>query len=427
MHVAAVLLFDARPLRAPHGGLDMERIRDYLGSRLHLHPALSPTARAHPARWAPVWVDDARFNLFYHVRHTALPPPGEERQLKRLCGRILSQKLDVTKPLWEFWVVEGLTDDRFALVAKSHHAMVDGVAGMDLLAATLSPTPDNSFEAAPAWQPRPSPPRCSCCSATSHDAAPEWLALARQVPCVASNPWPALASARDALTGIVEYLTPGTVPASPTPLNPELGPHRRFDWVRMDVEAVKGIKRALGGTLNDVVLATVTGAVRRFLATRAHPLDGLDFRAMVPVNVRTAGERTRAREPGGELHRAVARGRARRADALPPGDGRDAEAEGVARRTGRRADRGAGRLDGHGRAHADHAAGSRTPGMEHRRDQRPRPAPPALPARGAPARSLPRGPAVQTAGCGHRAVQLRGHALSGGSTPIGTRCRICTI
>ena len=292
MHVAAVLLFDARPLRAPHGGLDMERIRAYLGSRLHLIPRYRQRLAHIPLDGHPVWVDDARFNLFYHVRHTALPPPGEERQLKRLCGRILSQKLDVTKPLWEFWVVEGLTDDRFALVAKSHHAMVDGVAGMDLLAATLSPTPDNSFEAAPAWQPRPQPTPMQMLLGDLARRGAGVVALARQVPCVASNPWPALASARDALTGIVEYLTPGTVPASPTPLNPELGPHRRFDWVRMDVEAVKGIKRALGGTLNDVVLATVTGAVRRFLATRAHPLDGLDFRAMVPVNVRTAGERT---------------------------------------------------------------------------------------------------------------------------------------
>jgi WS/DGAT/MGAT family acyltransferase len=123
MHVAAVLLFDAAPLRAAHGGLDMARIRAYLESRLHLIPRYRQRLAYIPLERHPVWVDDARFNLFYHVRHTALPQPGEERQLKRLCGRIMSQKLDPTKPLWEVWVVEGLADDRFALIAKTHHAM----------------------------------------------------------------------------------------------------------------------------------------------------------------------------------------------------------------------------------------------------------------------------------------------------------------
>jgi hypothetical protein len=120
MHVGVVLLFDARPLRAPHGGLDMERIRAYYESRLALMPRYRQRLAYIPLERHPVWVDDDRFNLFYHIRHTALPQPGEERQLKRLCGRILSQKLDTTKPLWEIWVVEGLEGDRFALIAKTH-------------------------------------------------------------------------------------------------------------------------------------------------------------------------------------------------------------------------------------------------------------------------------------------------------------------
>ncbi len=150
MHVAVALLFDAAPLRASHGGLDMERIRGYVESRLHLIPRYRQRLTHIPLERHPAWVDDDRFNLFYHVRHTALPRPGEERQLKRLCGRILSQKLDPTKPLWEIWVVEGLEGDQFALVAKAHHAMVDGISGMDLLAVMLSPMPCATYDPAPA-------------------------------------------------------------------------------------------------------------------------------------------------------------------------------------------------------------------------------------------------------------------------------------
>ena len=140
MHVAAVLLFDAAPIARPDGGIDVERIRAYVASRLHLIPRYRQRLAWVPFEQHPVWVDDDRFNLFYHVRHTALPRPGEERQLKRLCGRIMSQKLDPTKPLWEIWVVEGLEGNRFAVVAKAHHAMVDGVSGMDLLTVLLAPT-----------------------------------------------------------------------------------------------------------------------------------------------------------------------------------------------------------------------------------------------------------------------------------------------
>ena len=293
MHVAVVLVFDARPLRGPHGGVDMARIRAYLESRLHLIPRYRQRLAYIPFERHPVWVDDARFNLFYHVRHTALPPPGEERQLKRLCGRIMSQKLDATKPLWEMWVIEGLADDRFAVVAKTHHSMVDGVAGMGLLTVALSPAPESSFESAPPWRPRPAPTAVQLLAGELVRRGAGVTTLVRQALRAVSEPLGALASTRDALGGVVEYLAPGSVPASQTALNPELGPHRRFDWVRFDLAAVKRVKVALGGTLNDVVLATVAGAVRRFLAARDVPLDGLDFRAMVPVNIRAEGDRGR--------------------------------------------------------------------------------------------------------------------------------------
>jgi WS/DGAT/MGAT family acyltransferase len=141
MHVAAVLLFEAGPLRRPDGGLDIECIREWIAARLHLVPRYRQKLASVPLAAQPVWVDDLNFNLQYHVRHTCLPPPADERLLKRLAGRIMSQKLDRGKPLWEVWAVEGLEGDRFALVTKAHHCMVDGISGIDLIATLLRPNP----------------------------------------------------------------------------------------------------------------------------------------------------------------------------------------------------------------------------------------------------------------------------------------------
>jgi len=294
MHVAAALVFDGAPLQGPHGGLDMERIRAYLDSRLHLIPRYRQRLAYIPLERHPVWVDDERFNLFYHVRHTALPRPGEVRQLKRLCGRILSQKLDPTKPLWEIWVVEGLADGCFALVTKVHHAMVDGIAGMDLLQVVLSPQATRAFDAGPTWRPRPAPNAAELVAGEVLRRGAGMAALARNALAAATVPGETLEAAREAMSGVLEYMAPGTTPASPTPLNPELGPHRRFDWVRMDLADVKAVRAALGGTLNDVVLATVAGAARRFLQGRGVAVGDLDFRAMVPVNIRATADRGRA-------------------------------------------------------------------------------------------------------------------------------------
>ena len=139
MHVAGCFLFETGPLATPSGGVDIDKMRDYVASRLHRIPRYRQRIAWIPVENHPVWVDDDRFNIHYHVRHTALPAPGDERQLKRLCGRIMSQQLDRGKPLWEMWVVEGLEHDRFALICKTHHCMVDGISGVDLLAVLLSP------------------------------------------------------------------------------------------------------------------------------------------------------------------------------------------------------------------------------------------------------------------------------------------------
>src|SRR5437667_183385 len=157
MHLGGIAIFDPGPLATADGGVDIERIRRHVESRLHWIPRYRQRVAYVPLERHPVWVDDDHFNLSYHVRHTSLPRPGDEEQLKRLAGRVMSQRLDRRRPLWEIWVVEGLEGGRFAMVTKTHHCMVDGVAAVDLNAVLLSPTPEHPQEEAPPWVPRPAP------------------------------------------------------------------------------------------------------------------------------------------------------------------------------------------------------------------------------------------------------------------------------
>lgn len=290
MHVAAALLFDPGPLARPGGGLDMERIRAYVESRLHFIPRYRQRLAYIPVERHPVWIDDTRFNLFYHVRHTSLPHPGSERQLKRLCGRILSQKLDLTKPLWEIWVIEGLETGRFALVTKVHHCMVDGISGVDLITVLLSPEPAEDLSPPVSWTPRPAPSPQHLLAGEIWRRASLPIAAWRGARQALGDPMAAVESVRGAVEGVIELL--GATPSSETPINPpHIGPHRRFDWLRLDLGEVQTIKRNFGGTLNDVVLATVTGAIRRYLGDRGVTPATTEFRAMIPVSIRHRSER----------------------------------------------------------------------------------------------------------------------------------------
>jgi len=291
MHVCAALLLEPGPLRTRDGGVDAGRIRDYVASRLHLIPRYRQRLAYTPLEQHPVWVDDASFNLLYHVRHTSLPKPGDERQLKRLCGRLFSQKLDHTKPLWELWIAEGLASGRFAVVAKMHHCMVDGLAGADLLRVVLSPSPTPVVETAPPWQPRPAPSDVELVAGEAWRRTRASLGVVRSTAHAVTTPLESVRGLWQRASGVVETLGGGLSPASATPLNPErIGPHRRFDWLRFELADVKAVRTALGGTVNDVVLATVTGALRRFLERRGVATADLDFRAMIPVNVRGADQ-----------------------------------------------------------------------------------------------------------------------------------------
>ena len=292
MHVGALLLFDAGPLARPDGSLDFESIRALVGSQLHRVPRYRQRLAWIPLEHHPVWVDEPEFNLLYHVRHVSLPRPGDVRQLKRLTGLLLSQKLDPGKPLWEIWVIEGVEGGRLALVAKAHHCMIDGIAGVDLLATLLRPTPDPAVQKPPRWRPRPAPGAAELLVGEAWRRAREPVALLRAGARALRRPRPALRSLAESTRGIAETLLAGFAdPAPPTPLNPaHVGPHRRFDAIRFDLARVKEVKRRLGGTLNDVVLATVAGALRRFLRGRGVSVAHLELRALCPVNVRADSE-----------------------------------------------------------------------------------------------------------------------------------------
>jgi WS/DGAT/MGAT family acyltransferase len=293
MHIGAVALFDAGPLAGPEGGVDIERIRRLMEAGLHRIPRYRQRIARMPVLGHPVWVDDDRFNLAYHVRHTHLPAPGDERQLKRLAGRIMSQALDRGKPLWEMWVVEGVAENRVALVTKVHHCMIDGVGSVELTGSVMRPTPDPDprlDEPAPRWMPRPAPGLAGLLGAeATRRAADAWGAVGR-VRAALRDPREAVRSVVETTRAIGEALGAGLRPASATPLNVPIGPHRRFDWTSIDLATVKHVRSRFGGTVNDVVLAVVAGALRRFLRRRGVAVDGLDFRAMVPVNVRAREE-----------------------------------------------------------------------------------------------------------------------------------------
>jgi len=291
MHVGAVARFEAEPLRGPSGGVDIDRIRSYVEISLHESPRFRQRLERMAVFDHPVWVDDPRFNLVYHVRHTALPPPGDERQLKRLAGRILSQKLDRGKALWEMWVVEGLEDDQFALIVKAHHAMVDGIAGVDLMGALLRLEPDAPRPEPHEWIPRPPPPDSRLVADEIWRRASLPLAAIRGAPGALRHPVETLENARETLAAVGEAIGGGLSGTTDTPLNPELGPYRRFDWTRTSIEEVSAIRKHLGGTLNDVVLTTVAGAVGRFLVRRGmHVDEDTRFRVMVPVSIRQRSE-----------------------------------------------------------------------------------------------------------------------------------------
>ncbi len=272
----------------------IESLLEQIRRRLHLVPRYrQKLANTALDSGRPVWIDDPSFNLSYHVRHTALPTPGDWEQLRSLTARIFSQQLDRAKPLWEMWLIEGLEDDRFALISKNHHALIDGISGVDLATVLfdLSPEPPPIRHSGRAWQPHREPGSVELTAVAVRGALGAALELASSALDALTHPDHALERAREATEGLGEIVWAGLNPAPATPLNVEIGPHRRFVGVTHSLEEFKLIKNVFGGTVNDVVLSVVTGALRSFLISRGVRTDGLELRALVPVSVRAVDER----------------------------------------------------------------------------------------------------------------------------------------
>ncbi len=290
MHVGGISIFDGGGLTSPGGAVDIERIRAYVESRLHLIPRYRQRLAVTPLEGDPIWVDDDRFNVRYHVRHTRLPRPGDDRELKRLTARILSQRLDRSRPLWEYWIIEGLEGGRFAALTKTHHCMIDGVSGVDISSVLMRLEASNDFEPAPPFEPRPCPSRGDLLrdELLRRTAIPVEIAGAVR-SWFGAGPWRSEA-VRDNLAGVAKTLGVAWNGAAKTPINRPIGPHRRFDWTHVALDDAKTIKNRLGGTINDVVLTTVAGALGAFLRRRRVHVDILDFIAAVPVNTRAADD-----------------------------------------------------------------------------------------------------------------------------------------
>ena len=287
MHVAGCMVFSGD---APA----YEDLVAQIGSRLHLVPRYRQRLAFVPfGQGRPVWVDDPHFNVGFHVRHTALPSPGGEDQLKRLAGRVFSQALDRSRPLWEIWLVEGLAGDRFALLSKTHHALVDGISGVDI-ATVLFDTSADPMPVAPPdseWIPRPLPTDVQLLADAVVERVTAPAEIVRGVRAALRGPRAIAERVGAAAVGLSAMARAGLQAAPATPFNVRIGPHRRFTWVQGDLTQFKAIKNALGGTVNDVVLASVAGALGRYL--RMHGVDTQEtvLRAMVPVSVRADVER----------------------------------------------------------------------------------------------------------------------------------------
>jgi WS/DGAT/MGAT family acyltransferase len=289
MHVAGLAVLD--PSTRPDGRLRFEDVAGAMASRLHLAPRFRQKVVTVPFDLGlPLWVDDAAFDLDFHLRRAALPAPGGRRELTAYVQRVLSRPLDRTKPLWELYVIEGLEDGHVATLMKVHHAMIDGLSGMHLTAAMYDLTPQPpATPAPPAWHPEPEPSGRDLVQAAVRELATHPVeAMSAAVESVRRSPALAALGLGTVMSGVRSIFDMGARPSSP--LDVRIGPNRRFAMTEAPFQRFKEIKDALGGTVNDVVLTVVGGALCRLLKARRHPTRGRTLRVLVPVSVRSGGD-----------------------------------------------------------------------------------------------------------------------------------------
>jgi diacylglycerol O-acyltransferase / wax synthase len=283
MHVAALLVFEGP---AP----DYDEWREAVSLRLDRLPRYRQRVREIPMQLnTPVWVDDAYFNLDYHLRHVALPRPGDEAQLRVLSSRLLGQRIDMSRPLWEMWLIDGLTDGRWALLSKVHHAMVDGESGRDMLELLLETRRDAPDPEAREWSPAEPPGDAALLGSAVAETVIDPL---RTVERVATSLTAPKEFAEQAVARAAGTLRVGSQMAHTEDfLMGKVGPHRRWTWVELDLATVKDIKDTFGGTVNDVLLSAIAGGFRGLLLERGEELaTEATIRTMVPVSIRRPGD-----------------------------------------------------------------------------------------------------------------------------------------
>jgi WS/DGAT/MGAT family acyltransferase len=284
MHIGSVAIFEGP---AP----EYEAFERMVAGKLPLVPRYRQKVRFVPFQLGrPVWADDPHFTLHYHLRHTALAPPGGDAELRALVGRVMSQQLDRHKPLWEMWMVEGLEDGHWAIVSKVHHSMVDGVSGTDLLTVVLDAEPEPSAPIEDHWQAEHEPSNLRLTTDAIRDLVLSPYEHIRAMRAATRAPRQLAASVGEFATGLRAWARIAR-PVPAMSINGPIGPHRRWDWARTTLPDVKTVRTALGGTVNDVVLTVLTRGFRDLLLHRGETVDDRIVRTLVPVSVRRADER----------------------------------------------------------------------------------------------------------------------------------------
>ncbi|MDP9334796.1 MAG: wax ester/triacylglycerol synthase family O-acyltransferase [Actinomycetota bacterium] len=291
MHVGAVSVFEGAPFLDADGRFRIGEVRDLVMSRLPLLPRFRRRLRFVPyEQGRPIWVDDDDFDITYHVRHTALPRPGSWEQLVALTTRIQEGLLDRDRPLWEIWFVEGLEGGNVAVLQKTHHALIDGVSGVDVATLLLDTSPEFTPPVVADWVPEPAPSASQLLLDTLRERLTQPAEIVRSVRSMLRGPRHALERAYELARSMSTMVTRDAI-APRTSINARTGRHRRLAVVRIPLADVKEIRRGLGGTVNDVVLAGVSGGLRRLFIHRADETEDLQLRALCPVSVRSEDQR----------------------------------------------------------------------------------------------------------------------------------------
>ena len=284
MHIGSVAIFEGpAPAQAD--------VLAAIARKLPLVPRYRQRVRSLPLAFGrPVWVDDPHFKLDYHVRRTALPAPGGDQELRNLVGRVMAQQLDRSRPLWEMWIAEGVGEGRWALISKVHHVMVDGVSATDLMSVLLDDDRDAPSVDVQPWEPASAPGLPAAAAAALAAQWMEPLKGVRDLAAALGSPRAIAARASTVASGVSSFVSV-LRRAEDSSLNGPIGPHRRWAWASGRLTDVKTIRAEHGGSVNDVVLAVIARGFRDLLVSRGESVDGRVVQTMVPVSVRTPGER----------------------------------------------------------------------------------------------------------------------------------------